>query len=170
MDCSALTHKMAYIDNSDTKKEMNDAMRGNSVSNIAPTKIADIVQPVININPKDYRRCNIVRSNNAANNTSATIYTTPLDKDFYLVSSSLFVIKDITATSTSSDIRVVVEGVTNSIIAISGITLTPQANGQTISFSSPIKIDRGTNITVINSTNVANIKASGTIIGYTVEL
>ena len=160
---------MAYIDNTDTKKEINDAIRGNAVSNLAPTKVIDSVQPVININPKDYRRCNIVRRNNAANATSATIYTTPADKDFYLVGVSLAVIKDATSTSTYSSLDVTIGGARYEILYIPEITLTAQTAQETISFSQPILVDRNTTIRVLNGTNVANITATGSIIGYTVE-
>ena len=160
---------MAYIDNTDTKKEMNDAMRGNAVSNIAPTKINDSVQPVININPKDYRRCNIIKRASALNSTSATIYTTPTDKDFYLVGATLSLIKDATSTSTYSALDVTINGARGEIIYIPTITLTAETQSLSISLPFPILVDRNTTIRVLNGTNVANITSSGTIVGYTVE-
>jgi hypothetical protein len=160
---------MAYIDNTDTKKEMNDAMRGNSVSNLAPTRIADTVQPVININPKDYRRLNIVKRQTAINATSGTIYTTPADKDFYVTSASLTMIKDVTSTSVSSTISCTIDGISTQLLFIPELSLTVQTLSVSESFPNAIKLDRNTTITVTNSTNVANITSAGCIKGYTVE-
>lgn len=112
----------------------------------------------------------ICRRGSAANATSVTIFTTPTDKDFYLTSAVLTVIKDVTSTSTSSAINVTIDGVAVQIIDIAGITLTVQNEAANITFAGDgIKVDRGTNITVTNSSNVANIRASACIHGYTQE-
>lgn len=125
----------------------------------------NILTPVIPIT----RYCNIVRRQEAINVLTATIYTTPTDKDFYLTAATLSFIKDATSTSLSSTIRVVIEGITWQILSLAQLTLTAQSGNQSISFPFPIKIDRGTNITVQNNTNVANVATYGTIMGYTVE-
>ena len=162
---------MAYIDNSETKKEINDAIRGNAVSNIAPSQLANQVIPVIDVNPKHSRRVNIVKNQNALNSTSGTIYTTPSDKDFYLVGCEISVLKDATATSTNSAINAVIKGDSSSTIVaiIRGLTLTAQENSVSNNFGNGVLLERGTNITITNTTNVANISASGIIWGYTVE-
>lgn len=160
---------MVYIDNTQTKKEIEDAIRGNSVSNLAPTKVSDTVQLVLPINPKDYRRVNIVKTGLATNATSATIYTTPTDKDFFLTSLALSIIKDVTSTSLRTDIAVVIDGAAQNLLSICSLTLTAQAQNIAQSYHAPIKIDRGTNITVSNTTNVANITARANLTGYTVE-
>jgi hypothetical protein len=160
---------MAYIDNSETKKEINDAIRGNAVSNIAPTQLANQVIPVIDVNPKNLRRCNIVRAGVASNAISGTIYNTPADKDFFLCSSTISLTKDATSTSTSSRMNVIIDGATQVINRIDGFTLTAQQQTSNITFSTPIRIDRNTSITVTNTTNVANVTNGGTITGYTVE-
>lgn len=131
----------------------------------APTnEVSDEVVPVIIIE----RNHNIVRSQTFTNATAATIYTTPTDKDFYLEALTLSVIKDATSQSTLTDIRAVIDGVSQLIARISGITLTAQ--NQTITLSGlKIKVDRGTNITLNATSGVANIKCDGSIIGYTVE-
>jgi len=128
-------------------------------------EVADFIQPVREIEP----RINIARSASAINSTAGTIYATPSDKDFYLTSASLSVIKDVTSTSLRSDVQVVIDGVTQSVLRISGITLTVQADSISQSYPISIKVDRGTNITVTNTTNVGNVTASGCIQGYTQE-
>jgi hypothetical protein len=114
--------------------------------------------------------CKIVRTANATNASSATIFTTPADRDFYLVAASLSYIKDITATSTVQSLNVIVDGVTTAVIALAGITLTPAADSLSFVLPFPLKIDRNTAITITNSQNVANIRTHGVIIGYYEEV
>lgn len=128
-------------------------------------EVFDGIVPVIPLNP----RIDIVKSASATNATNAIIFTTPIDKDFYLTHASLSVIKDATSTSIVSAITVTIDGVVPSIIQIAGITLTPQISQLVLCFNYPIKIDRGTQIRVTNSTNVGNIRADGCISGFTVE-
>lgn len=127
--------------------------------------IADFIQPIVPIT----RIINIIRNATGTNATSTVLYTTPSDKDFYLTNASLSLIKDATATSNISTITVVVEGVTQRIISIIGLTLTAQAETNYKNFNIPIKLDRNTAITITHSTNVGNVSANGIIMGYTVE-
>jgi len=107
-------------------------------------------------------RANIVKSVNSA----TTIYTTPADKDFYLTYVLLSAIKDAAATGTSVAISATVEGVSTSIVAIAGITLTVQQQTVPVFFSTPIKIDRNTAI-AISGSNWTTYR--GIVAGYTVE-
>lgn len=136
---------------------------------IIPSQLAEKVVPVMEVNPKMLRRCNIVRGQEAANSTSGTIYTTPADKDFFMVACQLGVIKDVTSTSTLSTLRATIDGVQQKLLEIPGITLTAQSAVVSLSFPDAIKIDRNTAIVITASTNVANIQTVGTIIGYTVD-
>lgn len=133
----------------------------------APTnEVSDEVVPVVIIE----RNTNIVRSFDQTNSAgSGVVYTTPTDKDFYLTGGSLGVIKDATSTSTATVLIVTIDGVTRNIGVIPSITLTAQSEVVPLNILKPIKLDRGTNISLFNGTAVANIKASATIHGYTVE-
>lgn len=128
-------------------------------------EVNPIIQPVIQIT----RTCNIVKSTQASNTLTATIYTTPSDKDFYLTSASISMIKDVTATATRSYITAIIEGSTVAFCDIASFTTTVHNEAMSMTFPVPIKIDKGTNIVITNDTNVANIRSRGTIIGYTVE-
>jgi len=158
---------MEQINNDDTIKECSRVL-GHQVENKPQLDTSKIIL-VSDINPKGLRRCNIVRMNQASNATTATIYTTPTDKDFYLCSYSHNVIKDATSTSTFSNINVTVDGAVQQISRIVSITLTAQNIGYATSLAIPIKLDRGTTITVTNSTNVANVTSCASITGYTAE-
>lgn len=128
-------------------------------------QIADIILPIVPI--ENY--ANVVRSASLVNGTSVTIFTTPSDKDFYLDSAQLSVVKDATSDSLLSTISVTVQGVARQILILRGLTLTAQSAQSAISFPKPILIDRGTAITATNNTATANISASGCITGHTVE-
>jgi hypothetical protein len=128
--------------------------------------VADILQPVIEVK----RICNILKTTLATNATSSTIYTTPSDKDFYIVCMHLSVIKDITSTSTKTSIYGTIKnGVAQDILVIPSLTLNIQNECKVVNFNNPILMERGTNISLTNSTNVANINASAQIYGYTTE-
>lgn len=147
------------------KQDLQDELRLNPAFDVIPTTVRPDIQPVVEVKKK---WCNVAKT--ASNTqTSATVYTVPSDKDFYLVTATLAVIKDATATSTASALTVTIEGTASTILRIPGITLTAQSEAITASFPIPIKVDRGTNITISNTTNVANILEFGTIIGYTLE-
>lgn len=126
--------------------------------------------PTIEVNPFLVKIADICKTSSAINATSATIYTTPTDVDFYLTAACLSIIKDNTATSVSSYISFNVNGVSCSICRIAGLTLTPQNSVVPMDFNQhPIKVDRGAVIAINNSTNVANCSAFGTIVGFTVN-
>jgi len=93
---------------------------------------ADFVQPTYDFSNTKF--CSVVVSATATNAGSATIITLPSDRDFYLTAGCLSVIKDVTSTSNSSNLTVVINGQTVSILRIAGITLTANAQTVTLSF------------------------------------
>jgi len=127
--------------------------------------IAEQIVPVIPVTPV----CKIVRNVRADDAASAVIFTTPADRDFYLIAIGISVIKDVLATSVFTRIQVVINGVNRQLMETPGITLTVQNTSRDLCLSPAIKIDRNTSITIINSTAIATISASGYIVGYTVE-
>ena len=144
----------------------NRDLQGHSA---VPLDVNKEIVPTVVLNPFS-KFCDIARSQSCSNATSATIYTTPTDRDFYLTSASLSVIKDVTSTSTFSSVFITLaDGVTSDIIVLSEITLTAQTGEQSMNFSFPIKLARGINITIKNSTNVANIISRASITGFTYQ-
>jgi len=152
---------MAIHYNTATLKNLSDfwRLKGDAL----PSELIDDIQPVFDVTPPS----TLCRSQTASNTGSAqTIYATPTDQDFYLTSASLSLIKDVTSTSTGTNIRVTIDGVARIILAIASITLTVQQAQMSQSFSNPIKVDRGTNITVEHSAGVANVLGVATIQGF----
>lgn len=160
---------MAVIYNSDLTKELVDVAKIQVSRDSTPNQIADKVVPVIDVNPKHSRVLNHATVNTATNSAGVTIYTTPTDRDYFLTQVFLYFIKDVTSTSTYSAIDVVIGGGRYTLLSLPQISLTVQQGGLSISFHRPMKIDRGTTIRLLNSTNVANITSTGGVAGYTVE-
>ena len=134
-----------------------------------PAEIEDRLQLVLDVSPFKNKISNINVSGAATNSTSTTLLTTATDKDTYVTAVSLSIIKDVTATSVFSGINVVINGAVIYLTRIPGITLTVQQDSMSVSFPYPIKLDRGTGITLANSTNVANVSSYATVSGFTID-
>jgi len=159
---------MPAIQNADAINAIREAARL-SISEGFPTVLNPTVQAIIDMTPRKNRIATIVRAG-SNNNSDTTLYTTPTDKDFYLTFASLHWAKDVTATSVFVTLKVTVGGVEQNLLMLGHFTVT--AMNLTVTegrFDPPIKLDRGTPITVDQNTTTANTKAGGSIVGYTVE-
>jgi hypothetical protein len=142
--------------NSETTREIVQALKLNEAVDKTPLPI-----PVIEVNPKLTKRAlcaNII----ATNSTGATLVNTGT-QDVYIDSAQLAVIKDITSTSLRSELTFVQNGTTQRLLCISSISLTPQSETISCSFPHAIKCDRGTNISIVNTTGTANITTFGSV-------
>ena len=90
---------MATIYNSDLFKEMASAGALQQAVDKIPNQLAEKVVPVMEVNPKLFRRINIIKQDDLQNATSSTTYTTPTDKDFFLTNLNFSYIKTNTATT-----------------------------------------------------------------------
>lgn len=163
---------MAYIDNSDTQEELNDAIRGNTISNICPKTISGQVIPVININPKDYRVVNIVKDVNTTASGAVTLYTTPADKDFFLTSVTFSVVKDAACSHAGASrlrLAATINGETVGIAGVALLNLTAENKTVGYGYSTPIKIDRGTALQSGLTFIAGNYSLYMSLQGYTVE-
>lgn len=137
---------------------VQDAQRiFNTKTNNISDEVGDII-PVVPVLPV----CRIVRSS-----ASGTVYTTPSDKDFYLTGFSMSFSKDVAATGSVMTLSAIIDGVSQVLHRFAAITLTAERDSIAIDLSFPIKIDRGTNIT-IGLTGTFN-SAPAAIRGYTQE-
>lgn len=152
------------VQNRDIINNIQNDLGLNPGPDALPSTVTPSIQPVY---PVYEKVANICVANSNVNSTSQTIYTTPANKDFYVTSLCLSVIKDATATSTDSTITGVVNGATITLARIAGLTLTAMNDSITMSFPVPIKLDRGTAVNLTNSTNVANVTSRATVQGFT---
>ena len=157
---------MAKIYNSELFRELTQGGKIQTSIDRIPSELAEKVVPVMEVNPKLLKELNIIKNTEAFNTTSATIYTTPSDKDFYLTGYALSVTKDAGSTSQKSWISCTINGATTIIVRIETINGQIDSGNLSHTFLYPIKIDKNTTITVNNSTAVASIQANATIYGY----
>lgn len=142
---------MTYnIQNSDTTKEVRDVARL-SISEGFPNKLGDVIMPVVDVNPKHARVCDIVRGNSNTGATAISVYTTPAStekRDFYLTGFSASLSKDATCDVPSGtvNITVVTNGLTSVLGTISYTTLKAENSNISHALSTPIKLDRNTAI------------------------
>jgi hypothetical protein len=159
---------MGTINNTQLQKELRDAFKIQQNVDAVPGKFEDRVIPVCEVNPKILTNLKM-KAGLLNNGTTATLYTTPTNQDYYLCAVELSTIKDVTSTSLFSAINVIIDGVATAVATIAGFSLTPQSEIVNLSFNNPIKVDRGTAITITNSTNVGNITSRGIIFGFVDE-
>lgn len=160
---------MATIYNSELTAELIQAGKLQVARDKIPSEIAEKVVPVIDVNPKHARICNLVKRQSIVNSASGIIYSVPSSKKTFICGYSLSVIKDVTSTSDRSKINCYLpSGEAITIAEITGITLTPQEQTITATINPPLELQPGTNIDLTNSTNVANINTSGIIWGFEV--
>lgn len=159
---------MIRINSGELKKAFSDNTKTQLAEQVNLVDNSKVI-PVVDVTPWNNKSADIVRFNVATNSTTSTIYTTPSNQDFYLTGAVLSTIKDATATSTNSGLNVVINGQTLALLSISSLTLTAQNQTVSLSLSVPVKIDRGTNITVTNGTNVANVTSRGNIVGFVIN-
>lgn len=164
---------MAKINNSDLIKEVIDVARLHPSTDRIPNELAEKIVPVIDINQKHVRICDVVRHVSSTTSGSTNIYTTPSNKDFYLVGASLSISKNATCDDESGEVdyNIIIDGGSRSFIILAKLTLTALNSSITLSLNNPIKIDRGSVISIagnVTFTVGAMVKAA-TLIGYTVE-
>lgn len=161
--------QMVYIDNTQTKREIDDAIRGNSVSNVAPSQVNNSIQPVININPKDYRKINICTSITRTSGGTTTLITSDANKDTFLTNVYAVWNMDVATAITTHRIRFTQDGATKDIF-FPNTNLVVCSGGISIDFLYPIKIDRNTAVTFVVTSTAGNYSCTGGIAGYSVEV
>lgn len=121
--------------------------------------------PTINIQ----QHTSIVRSGSTST-SNVTLFTTPLDKDFFLTACTVSLAKDATsdlATGTPCGISMTVGGTASAILPISSLTLTAQNTFVTLNLERPVKVDRNTSISLVKgATTVGTCVVGGSICGY----
>jgi hypothetical protein len=163
---------MAYIDNSDLKKEINDAIRGNSVSNIAPSVVGQQVIPVFETNPKLLKEVTVYSLTSSS--TGGNFVTTPAvstGKFFYITHALFHILKDavcdLSTANASTGINFTLDGKSTYICRPATITLTAQDSILEVDFVNPIKVDAGTTISGIRGATSAGVcVVTGEIAGF----
>lgn len=157
---------MVSINSTDAIQRFVDDARLQSSQGV-PTNLNNSVQPVFEINPRLTRYADIVKYALLSNATAANMYAnTPTDKDFLITGAQLTWIRDATATTTQISINIPIGGAAVNLLTVPGITLTAGQGSISLSFPTPIKVDRNGLIRVVSGTNVGNFVAHAVVYGY----
>lgn len=139
----------------------------NSLADVVPSKIVPSIQPVYEV----YNKIANVQVSFAwtASGGGTTVYTTPVDRDFYLVGVQFSYIKDAACDQASGSfpLNLTINGTTSPVAMYETLTLTAQQGHGSHTFSVPIKIDRNTSITTTGrSFTAGTFRGRVTITGY----
>jgi len=157
---------MVTINNTDLMNELRDVAKIQAGRDMIPNVMSNQVVPVVNVNPKDYRR-NMVASASRGVTGTYSIITLNAGRRFFLTNINIELIKDVLCDVASGVISVTatIDGVSTIIHSIPVLTLTAQSNTIAIQFKNPIAIDIGTTIsqtgTYANGTMWRNVSISG---------
>lgn len=165
---------MAKINNQAVIQKLIDELKLYPGADTIPTEIADKILAVYQINSEELTvsgaKATIVRQAEAAL-TTTTIYTTSATEDFYLTNVAMSSVhnSDGGAGGTpQSTVNVTIDSVSRVILMCRHRNDAGEVEAQcmtnSLNLQNPIKIDKGTNITVIN--NSTDGIASASIVGY----
>lgn len=157
---------MAQIYNSDLTKALVDGAKIQVSKEYPPQQLAEKVVPVMECNPALLRVINVAKY--AASAT--TIYTTPVDTDFYLTSAAVA----ITTAGANSGIGTITAVLRGEITAVQVVAVCADSaaaatvnacNSQSLTFVPPILLARGS---AISSTSASTQTKVYSITGYNV--
>lgn len=161
---------MGNVNNSETLRQLREAFQLQLGSSELPTSFSPSIVPVVELNPKFFPEIKIVATVNSATTGTATVYSTPADKDFYIVGISFAMAKDATCDIATGSILIGAtlydDGTGRTLVGFPTITLTAQQFNQTVIFPSPIKLARSTNVTHSGSYTAGVMSRITTIYGF----
>jgi len=131
--------------------------------------VSEIIQPVVFIESS----VNVIRNQSSAISGTMTVYTTPTDKDFYLSSANISLMKDVVCDMATGNVLMNVvpftDGVARDLLRSPIITLTAQTINREINFDPSIKLPRNCVLSVSGTFTAGVCVRCGGITGYTVE-
>lgn len=157
--------------NSSLSEQLRDTFKSQPNIDGIIKNVAMQIVPVVDVNPEHNRKTTVIRQSGSTGTAATTLYTTPTNQDFYLTEASLAYVKNAAfdgATSASLfSINLVIGGATTSVIKLPNITLTAGQDSVYLPISPPLKVDRGTNITISATSFTAGVLVkTGTVMGY----
>jgi len=136
-----------------------------------PRKLVDNIQPTYSINTR--HMINVVQRTSRSTTGSTILFTTPTDRDFFLTSMTVAATCDATADSTNySGFLFPFNSPATSVLVIEipKQTTTALSNVHQIkTFDPPIKISRGSAISITQAFTVGTSIVTGSLMGYTTD-
>jgi len=160
---------------------MVEASRGQTVQELVeaaglqsaqgvPKQISNSLQPSIEINPKLLRTVNIGAHATKTGTGGSVLWTTSSVRDTYLTSACLSADCDAASDAIEYEIEVIVGGRTFSIVYITKLAAENAiSRGLALNFTPPMKLDRGTTVTVRHTHTLGTSRVGGCFTGYEVD-
>ena len=159
---------MARIQSSEVIQNVIAKLRIDAAREGSPNETGNILMPVFVANPDKIAQ--IARGGTSASSSStASFFTTPTNKDFFLTSLQYHVEKDASSDNVANTVLVSIDGADQVLIQVPGITLTAKSATVAVSYPAPILLDRGTTIRMSSSFTLGVLIRGLTITGYIVE-
>lgn len=146
-----------------------DELKLNPLTDAIPRQVIPTIQPTFELKR---RYANIVKTGTRTSSGSATVYTTPSDKDFYLTGVQMSWSKDVTNDGTTASLQVTIDGdsTASNILRLYGQSVTANQIAETMSFLYPIKLARNSTITINQTYTAGASSLASTITGYTEDV
>lgn len=159
------------IYNSNLTKEIQDVVKLQTSTDPTPSEIADKVILVADVNPKHARIINHITSSGQATSGTNTIFTTPTDRDYYLIGCQVSLQKDILCDNTNVSLICTLPGgsAALSLLDVGTISVTPTTIIIAREFPVPILIKRGSSINLTGTFTAGAMNRRASINGYFVE-
>lgn len=154
------------LSNRNLKQDFAETARLNFMSDIIPSTIKTDIQPVMIVEKK---HCNIVRSIESNTSGTITLYSVPSSDDFYLSSIELSYFKNAAcdmSTGNSIAVLALIEGNSRRLINVATVTATSAGGNIVMNYSPPLKIDKGTNITITGTFTAGECIRGACLTGY----
>ena len=162
---------MATINNAQLTKELIEGAKIQLSYDDVPGRLATAVVPTMEVNPKLMRVANVVDGTGESTSGTITLYTSPEDRDFYLTNAIISFSKDATCDVSTGSLQLkgYMNGVNIRLAELALLTLTAERDSLSVVFPTPLKLDRGSSISIAATFAAGVMRKSGNIIGYTVE-
>jgi hypothetical protein len=160
------------IYNSDLTKELREGAKIQSATDPTPSELAEKVIPVMEVNPKLLRNYDLLGQAESVTTSSApgsVVLTANILKETYVTGILLTNVSDVVADNLSLNVRMVVNGVRKLFVILRKPTTTAYSNSVYVSFNGPVKIDRGSTITFVNTFTVGVSVSSICVYGFEVD-
>jgi hypothetical protein len=161
---------MVQIQNTDAITAIRDGAKL-SISEGFPQQLSNVVVPVLDMTPDNHRKDTVLASLTQTTTGAMTVYTASADRDTYITGASISFVKGATCDIASGAIALGITqlSLARTLISISVLTLTAERDKVFIAFQNPVKIDRGTTITLSGTFTAGALVRSANIIGFEVE-
>jgi hypothetical protein len=148
--------------NEEMQREVRNAFKIQPGSN---EKVPSVV-PVCEVGSKSVKEGKVANVFLTSTSTSTTLFAAPTNQDTYVSAALICYFGDATATGTAVSMNCTINGASQRLMGLPGVTLNARTQQISLCFPHPVKVDRGTNITVSISAGTATFQIFGLINYY----